>query len=281
MQNMKRPSKKQIIISMGLITTAIAVIGIGMSRNLATVIYSIEVPHFTQTIKIALLTDLHGCHYGAGQRELLDAVHALEPDVVLFGGDILDDKMPWDASIIVLSELGATYPAFYVTGNHEYRTGKIPAVLEMVQSCGVRALINEVECIEINGQSIVICGLDDDSARRNPMETLNQLVQGVPDGTPSVLLTHRPEQIEAYLQFNFDIILSGHAHGGQWRIPGVLNGLLAPNQGLCPVYAGGLYPFEETDFIVSRGLAKENISVPRIFNPPELVLVELKPVKNS
>ena len=91
----------------------------------------------------------------------------------------------------------------------------------------------------------------------------------------TILLTHRPELFERYVARGFDLVLCGHAHGGQWRIPGVLNGLLAPNQGLFPPYAGGRYERGNTTMIVSRGLAKETTFVPRILNPPELVVVTI------
>ena len=91
----------------------------------------------------------------------------------------------------------------------------------------------------------------------------------------TVLLSHRPELAELYSTYPFDLVLSGHAHGGQWRIPGILNGLYAPHQGLFPEYAGGRYEFAQQTFIVSRGLARESTKVPRIFNRPELVIVDV------
>ena len=93
----------------------------------------------------------------------------------------------------------------------------------------------------------------------------------------TVLLSHRPELAEMYQKYKFDLVLSGHAHGGQWRIPGILNGLFAPNQGILPRYAGGRYDFEGQTLIVSRGLARESTLAPRIFNRPELVIIELGP----
>ena len=92
----------------------------------------------------------------------------------------------------------------------------------------------------------------------------------------TVLLSHRPELFEIYQKYEFDLVLSGHAHGGQWRIPGLLNGLFAPNQGLFPKYAGGRYDYAGGTMIVSRGLARESTKVPRIFNRPELVVVDVK-----
>ena len=92
----------------------------------------------------------------------------------------------------------------------------------------------------------------------------------------SVLLSHRPELVELYQEHDFDLVLCGHAHGGQWRIPEILNGLYAPNQGVFPKYAGGRYDFENQTMIVSRGLARESTLAPRIFNRPELVIVDIE-----
>ena len=96
-------------------------------------------------------------------------------------------------------------------------------------------------------------------------------------GLYTILLAHRPEELELYASLGFDLVLTGHAHGGQWRIPGVLNGLYAPDQGLFPRYAGGRYELDGTVMIVSRGLARESTRVPRFYNRPELVMIELKP----
>ena len=96
--------------------------------------------------------------------------------------------------------------------------------------------------------------------------------------TFSILLTHRPERVEDYTGRGFDLVLAGHAHGGQWRLPGLINGLIAPNQGLFPRYAGGRYALDgDTTMIVSRGLARESTRIPRLFNRPELVVVDILP----
>ena len=94
-----------------------------------------------------------------------------------------------------------------------------------------------------------------------------------------LLIAHFPEQIDEYLKGNFDIVLSGHAHGGQWRIPGLIDGVYAPGQGLFPKYTSGVYMHGDTAHIVSRGLWKPStlIAVPRVFNRPELVIIDIKP----
>ena len=125
-----------------------------------------------------------------------------------------------------------------------------------------------------------ICGVDDPSAFAGESGWLEQFraCQALTgDSRYTVLLSHRPERGEDYQGKGFDLVLAGHAHGGQWRIPGVLNGLLAPDQGLLPAYAGGLYALEDTTLVVSRGLARESTRVPRLFNPPELVILDVIP----
>ena len=107
----------------------------------------------------------------------------------------------------------------------------------------------------------------------NRLSTVNASVQ---NDNYTILLSHRPEFFELYTKYDFDLVLCGHAHGGQWRIPGILNGLYAPHQGIFPKYAGGRYDSEDMTMIVSRGLARETTRVPRIFNRPELVVIDLE-----
>ena len=112
----------------------------------------------------------------------------------------------------------------------------------------------------------------------NYSASIEKCAEEADSGNFNVLLAHYPEQIEYYRSFGkFDLILSGHAHGGQWRIPGILNGLYAPNQGLFPEYAGGRYDFEDSVMIVSRGLSRTKEIIPRIFNNPELVIIDIVP----
>ena len=129
-----------------------------------------------------------------------------------------------------------------------------------------------------DGAAIALCGVDDPAVGEQARAAqLEKASAQRPEGVVSLLLSHRPERIETYLSYGFDVILAGHAHGGQWRLPGLINGLAAPNQGLFPRYAGGRYDLEGTVLVVSRGLARETTRLPRIFNRPELVLLDLVP----
>ena len=240
--------------------------------------YAVETGKISAPVRLAVLTDLHSCDYGAGQRDLLDMVSELtpRPDAVLLVGDIVDDKLPEDNAWTAMESLSAAYPCFYVTGNHEWRGGEAERICDEMEEYGVTVLRGEAVNLSTgSGQEIQICGIDDPEAGAE--EQLQQVGGQVETGRFSVLLAHRPERMEAYLEYPFDLVVSGHAHGGQWRIPGILNGLIAPNQGLFPQYAGGQYAFENATLIVSRGLARESTRVPRIFNRPEVVVIDLTP----
>ncbi len=246
----------------------------GWDYQLKTVIYPVESAEITTGLRIACITDLHCCNWGEGQRELLDAVDAAAPDLVVLVGDILDHTMPLEQGYAVLEHLAANWPCYYVTGNHDAH------MAQAVAAFGITVLDGQPEEITIGGQPLQICGISDPSTHGTELflprlALLNQ--RSAPYEGFSLLLAHRPSYIESYLPGGYDLVLSGHAHGGQWRIPGLLNGLLAPDEGFFPQYAGGFYAMGDTSFIVSRGLAKESTRVPRLFNPPELVLVDLIP----
>lgn len=249
--------------------------------RLKIVKYEVRTDKIEKQVRIALVTDLHGCKYGKNQKNLIEAIEKENPDIVLLGGDIFDDNVPYENSTITIKQLAETYPCYYVTGNHEYWSDDIENILDIVESSGVAYLSNTCEEVEINGQTINLCGVDDPDVieyTENGTATEKQL-ENVADIAGeeyfTVLLSHRPELAELYQQYDFDLVLSGHAHGGQWRIPGILNGLYAPHQGVFPKYAGGRYDFKNQTMIVSRGLARESTLAPRIFNRPEIVLIDI------
>ena len=249
--------------------------------RLKIVKYEVKTDKVEKTIRIALVTDLHGCKYGKNQKKLIEAIEKESPDIVLLGGDIFDDKVPYENSEITIRQLAEKYPCYYVTGNHEYWSCDSDNILEIVEECGVTYLSGDCKALEINGQSINICGVDDPDVidytnEGVAIEEQLKIAAGKIDTKNyTVLLSHRPELAERYQEYEFDLVLNGHAHGGQWRIPGILNGLYAPHQGIFPKYAGGRYDFENQTMVVSRGLARESTLAPRIFNRPELVIIDI------
>lgn len=247
-----------------------------LDTRLRVVSYEVPSEKVAAPVRLAVLADLHSCEYGEGQQKLLDAVAAQDPDAVALVGDIVDDVLPEENAWTTVSALTAQWPCFYVTGNHEWWSGEAERICREMEALGVHVLQGDAVTAELNGQEITFCGIDDPDSGASEQE-LSQLKERDKEDGFTILLAHRPEEISSYLSGAYDLILSGHAHGGQWRIPGILNGLYAPNQGLFPAYAGGRYPFDGTVFLVSRGLARESTRIPRIFNRPEVVVADIVP----
>lgn len=274
----RMPLKKKLIIAALVILLFILI----SDMRLKTVVYTVNTGKLNQSVRLALITDLHSCRYGREQQTLIQAVEEQQPDIVLFGGDLFDDERSYKNAELTLQYLSAKYPCYYVTGNHEFWSEDIDSILAIVESYGVTVLRGDCASIEVRGEILQLYGVDDPdvtiycNGATNILMQLNGLKDSMDSDACNVLLTHRPELTNIYKQYGFDLVLSGHAHGGQWRIPGVLNGLYAPNQGLFPKYAGGRYDFEWGTMIVSRGLARESTLVPRIFNRPELVIVDIQ-----
>lgn len=244
-----------------------------LDTSIAVPVYKIYSDKVTKPVRIVLLTDFHSSSYGSKQQVLIDEVTAQNPDVILFAGDIFEDVRPHKHSIELLERLGKAYPCFYVTGNHEVWSGEVNEIKETVRSLGVTVLEGDGEIRDRGGQKIRICGVDDPAGGKQFADCARM----AGDGTFTVLMSHRPDLVKLYSGNGFDLVVCGHAHGGQVRIPGLLNGLYAPNQGLFPKYAGGRYLLDDgsTEMIVSRGLCK-NI-LPRVFNRPEVVVIDIEP----
>ena len=157
------------------------------------------------------------------------------------------------------------------------------AMFDSLTDKGVIILRGNTDVIKIGEELITVSGIDDsdvnvyDSTYPDWEKQLKQAGESLEQKQFNLLLAHRPENAEKYFEYDFDVVLSGHAHGGQFRIPYIMNGLYAPNQGFFPKLAGDIYDFDGRKLIVSRGLARESTRLPRIFNRPELVLVNLIP----
>lgn len=275
-------------VLIGICILAIGVIYMGLDASMKVVTYTVETPKVKAPIRLALIADLHSCYYGEGQRDLINALEPLHPDAVVMAGDIVDDALPADNAYILLDALEGNYPLYYVTGNHEVWTGgaQLTEIIRTFEAHGVAVLDGDtLPFTGASGETIHIAGIrdPDDGGRRRFLETLSTLNSKTAQtpGTYTVLLSHRPEYAETYAEQAFDLVLCGHAHGGQWRIPGLINGVFAPNQGLLPKYAGGRYDFDHQTLIVSRGLARESTRVPRFFNRPELVIIDIVPSAGS
>ena len=272
---MNKKQRKITVLSAAAVLIALSCAA--LDTRLKTVTYTIESPKITTPVRLAVLADLHGCGYGKNMQNLLAAVRAANPDGILLPGDFFDDEHPEDNAHLAATLLAAEYPTFYVTGNHEIASFRSEELKDAMRSYGVTVLEGDAVPLEVRGETIFIGGADDPTIGGAKARAQRKAARdAVPEGAFSILISHRPELTEDYAALGFDAVVSGHAHGGQWRIPGLLNGVYAPHQGIFPDYAGGRFDLGTTELIVSRGLARETTLVPRIFNRPEMVIVEIR-----
>lgn len=268
-----------------VLTAGIVFSVVACDMSMETTSYRIETPKVAAPVRIVFISDLHNSLYGEKQKELISAVDKAKPDIVVLGGDAADKTQDYspDNAYVLAEYLGNKYPCYYSMGNHEYARGDSELIKERFAQYGIKILEGNGEIIEVNNQKIEICGIfgaDSYLEIDGDMVTELELVTAEKDTEHyRVLLLHFPEDAERCLGGNFDLILAGHAHGGQWRIPGVLDGVYSPGQGFFPKYTSGIYQLSDTKMLVSRGLWKPStpIAVPRVFNRPEFVIADIVP----
>ncbi len=235
-------------------------------------------------IRLAFLSDLHSEAFGKRQEELLSPIRRFAPDLVLFGGDTFDERVSPEPALQTLTLAAKEWKTFYTPGNHEIKTGVPEQIKAAAKTTGARLLAGESVLRPVRNETLLLCGVEDplrnEDIHQKQLKAARNAVRSHKE-TFSLLITHRPERVEEYREGPFDLVLTGHAHGGQWRFPFLKNGFYAPDQGFFPKYTGGLYQWNPSGthctMLCSRGLARHNTRVPRIGNPPELVLITLIP----
>jgi hypothetical protein len=274
---------KRIILIIGIL------VGISiflyLQNNLISItevkITSSKIPSSFKGYKILQISDLHNKKFGDNQDVLIQKVKSINPDIIAITGDLIDSKS-YDAEISmqVIRELVKEYPVYFVTGNHEKWSGKYNSLEKELKKQHVTVLRNEHVIIQKGGHEINLLGIDDPEFNTGDIDegsiVKDAIVKAKIEMQPdryNVLLSHRPEFLEEYADEKVDLVLSGHAHGGQVQLP-FIGGLVAPNQGILPKYTAGLYEKQNTSMIVSRGLGN-SIIPQRIFNRPEIVIVQL------
>ena len=232
--------------------------------------------------RIAHISDLHNAEMGKDNEKLLDMLRETEPDIIAITGDIIDSRNTnIDIALQFTKAAMEIAPCYYVTGNHEARISKYDELKAGMEAAGVVVLEDEKTKISLEGGEITLIGVNDPSYQTDYLfgdaeAVMQSKLQEISDAENefTILLSHRPELFEVYADNKMDLVLSGHAHGGQFRLPFV-GGLLAPNQGLFPKYDAGLYIEENTNMIVSRGIGNSILPF-RFNNRPEVILIELK-----
>ncbi|MCL1917013.1 MAG: metallophosphoesterase [Peptococcaceae bacterium] len=279
-----------LVLMLILILSAVSCLGVlvvAFDRRLIVRTYTVISPRLRVPARAVLLADLHGFPYGKEYKTLLKGIANQAPDLILMAGDMVCDKRKrrMENSAFFFGKVTKIAPTYYTPGNHEFRRDDWGDVAALAESLGIVLLSDRLEKVQIGANTFIIGGVDDPERRKkwdrtyNSRAALKQVLSPLA-GMPGfhILLGHRPDRIDEYRKYDVDLVVSGHAHGGQVRIPGLLNGLFAPDQGLFPPYAGGLYQHGKTSHVVSRGLAKPFI-LPKVFNRPEVVVIDITPTQ--
>lgn len=264
-------SKRTITMLVVLLLGA-ALAAAALSQRLETGHYTLASPKLRHPVTLAVASDLHNSLYGGGQSQLIEAVLNSGAQALLAPGDMADSLAGLEGMRALVEGLDGL-PVFYTTGNHECASGEEAQIKAALRDMGVTVLEGQ----SVDFGEIRIAGTDDPQGLTRAQWREQVEACRATDNVFTLLLAHRPDRIESYSE-GFDLTVSGHAHGGQLRIPGLLPGLYAPNQGWFPRYTSGLYPAGDGQLLVSRGLARS--AVPRLFNRPQLVILHLLPLED-
>ena len=257
----------------------LAVFFIWQTNTLVTTAIEYEssrIPDGFDGYKIVQISDLHNKNFGKDNYKLIAAVKSAEPDMIVMTGDLINRRTKnLDDMEVLAQKLIEIAPVFFVNGNHENDSELGIDLVTMFNKYNVTTLENESVIIEKGGDKLTLFGINDpdffgDSGFKDTLSMLK-----VSDTTDfNVLLSHRPEKMRLYKENNFDLVFSGHVHGGQLRLP-FFPAFLGPNQGLFPKYYEGLYTEGDTSMVVSRGLGTSILKV-RMFCHPEVMVVTFK-----
>ncbi|HIV02367.1 MAG TPA: metallophosphoesterase [Candidatus Aphodoplasma excrementigallinarum] len=270
-----------LYVLLGICVLALAVWA--LYSGMVVRMYEVKSKKICRPFRIVQVSDLHSLYHGKEQARLMQKIAEQKPDMVVLTGDIFHAAGREDGAVSFLKQIGR-YPCFYVLGNHEYRSKKAAKYMELASDLGIRVLSDEAVPFTVKGNEITVAGVNDPLRAATSelgydfLGAIKRTLSGL-DGTKfTVLLAHNHIYIDEYRKYPYDLGLSGHSHGGQFRIPFVMNGFFVKKQGFFPKYAGGLYRFEGGQtHIVSRGVSAKPEWLPRVFNPTELVVVDVVP----
>lgn len=229
--------------------------------------------------KIAHVSDLHNSKIG--NTKAIDLLKEGNPDIIAITGDLVDSRRTnVDRALAFIEQAVKIAPCYYCTGNHEAQLEEEHNLKQRLSTLGVTVLDDKKVEIDRNGDKLVLMGIDDPIFKEEMYSSEKVAVKSILDGLVEVadgftmLLSHRPELFEVYADYGIDLVLSGHVHGGQIRLP-FIGGLYGPSQGLFPKYDAGAYCKDETTMYVSRGVGNSAFPL-RFNNRPEIILITMQ-----
>ena len=282
--------KKKILIPLIFFSTAIlTVLAVYISHENSNVgiteltVSSDKLPESFNGYRIAHISDLHCAEFGEDNITLLNMLREINPDTIFITGDLIDTRHGKMSIGINFAEAAAAIaPTYFVSGNHENDTEDFDTIADTLTKAGVTVLRGESTRLYKEDDYITLVGIDDalvitgKNTSQKSKDTIKKEIEKLSSVGEeyTILLAHRPEFIKLYSEKGYDLVFSGHAHGGQFRFP-FIGGLYAPGQGLFPKYTEGVHSVGNTNLVVSRGLG--NASFPfRLGNNPEIIAVTLK-----
>lgn len=246
-----------------------------------------KIPREFDGFKIVQISDLHNKKFGENEERLLNKIREVSPDIIVITGDLIDRRRyDLDTALMFICGAKEIAPIYYVAGNHEGWSKKYEQIEKSLKNAGVNVVNNDQAEIKIGNGQINIMGLLDPSfwaesyQKVTDVSKMEEYLKSLPENDGfRITLSHRPELIDLYAKYKLDLVFSGHAHGGQFRLP-FIGGLYAPSQGVFPKYTSGAHKKGNTTMIVSRGLGNSKFPI-RLNNRPEVVVATLKAKNNQ
>ncbi len=280
--------KKKLIIFLSVLAfllVAFAVYSYFENTVIETTKYTVKserLPSAFDGFKIVQVSDLHSVDFGNGHKGLINKIKSCKPDIIVVTGDLCatDKASDINSAVSFMKKAINVAPVYYITGNHETVLDNYLMLMARIEELGITILNDDEVRVTIGGESIRILGVSDPGFARVSNEREKLIMRdkldklAVTDEGYTILLSHRPEMLSVYSDYDIDLVFTGHAHGGQIRLP-FIGGLYAPGQGIFPKYTAGIHEKNGTKMIISRGIGSSSFPF-RINNNPELVCVTLK-----
>ena len=283
----RRKKRKPRVFLIFLLIMLLTLTGFYIDSNIRLVtteyiLYYRNLPEAFSGYRIAVLSDIHGVEFGRDNERLVNNVKDTYPDIIVIVGDFIDEygtpslSRQLEVAEVLVEQLVQIAPVFFVTGNHDWASGELPALLSILDRHGVTTLQNDFTLLRIGSQSIILAGTDDPNGPFDMItpEDFVARVRREQRNNFFIMLEHRNRNLPLYSELGVDLVISGHAHGGIVRLP-FTDGLIGPRREILPSNTSGVNIMGDTKMVVSRGLGSPFLWM-RLFNNPEVVVIELR-----
>ncbi len=261
------------------VISIIFIIGLAFAFSTITKVYEVDSDKIENQINIVQISDSHSFK---NFEKVVYKTSQISPDIIVLTGDIFTNSNNFDETISFVSELVEIAPTYYVNGNNDNPSGDYLDFRKEIVNLGIVVLENDSIDINIKDQEIRLIGILDnpyatlfDENKRDANDIRNTINNHLSEDKYNIVLSHRPQYFDVYVETGADLVLSGHTHGGLFRVPFINKGFILPDQGFFEEYDYGLFNENGTTMIINSGCATKG-GVPRLYNPKEVVKIEIK-----